>query len=334
MDRKISIEISWASLWKFFFFGLLVILLFWGRQIILGLFLAIIISSGLDPLISFLERRRLPRALSVILIFILVVLGLIILLYTVIPILLLNINSVLFEVGKYVGDLQLGGFLDLRGQSLNSVINEFFGGGDSSPLGLFSTILGGLGLALAVFFSSFYLSLSRGGVEKFIRAVIPDAYEESALNIYKNSWRRIGVWFQTQILLSLVVGFLVWLALWILGVKYPVLLAVLAGIFEFVPFVGPILAGALSVLSALTTSVALALWTLLAFLAIQQFEGHLLVPLVTRKTVGLHPVIVIIALLIGIEAGGILGALIAVPAAAVFEEIIEEWSAKKKLKTA
>jgi predicted PurR-regulated permease PerM len=109
-------------------------------------------------------------------------------------------------------------------------------------------------------------------------------------------------------------------------------LGIVAAVFEIVPFVGPILSGALAVLMALSVSVSLALYTLIAFLVIQQFESHVLVPLLMRRTLGLHPVIVIIALLIGAEVGSVLGVLISVPAAAVFEEALDEWSQKKRPK--
>jgi predicted PurR-regulated permease PerM len=131
-------------------------------------------------------------------------------------------------------------------------------------------------------------------------------------------------------LLSLIMGILVWIALLILGVEHAFLIAALTAVFEIIPFVGPILSGAVAVATALTVSFSLAIYTLLVFLGLQQLENHILVPVLTRRAIGLHPVIVIIALLIGVEVGGFLGLVIAVPAAAVFQEVIEEWSSKKK----
>ena len=96
------------------------------------------------------------------------------------------------------------------------------------------------------------------------------------------------------------------------------------------PFVGPILSGAAAVLTALTTSFNLAISTLVVFLAIHQFESHLLVPLMNKRSVGLHPVIVITALLIGAEVAGLLGVIIAVPAAAVLQEIFEDRSSRRQ----
>ena len=174
------------------------------------------------------------------------------------------------------------------------------------------------------------MSLSKDGVERFLKVVIPPAYEDRALTIYERSRRLIGLWFRTQILLSIVFGFTVWVGLAILGVKYALLIAVLAGLFELVPFVGPFLSGALAVIAALSTSTTLAIYTLIFFVIAEQFEANVLVPILNQQIVGIHPVIVIVALLIGAEVGGILGIIISVPAAGVFQEVIQEWSIRKR----
>lgn len=333
MDKK-TLEISWVSLWRILLFVLLVGVLYLGRQILLGLFLAIIISSGIEVLVNFLEKRGIPRTLGVILIFIIALLLIIILIYTVIPLIIIELNTVFSGFGKSAGNnFWASIFSASASKSVNAVItklSESFFAGDISPLSWFSQTLGSFGLAVAVLISSFYLSLSRDGVERFIKAVMPLDYEKPALRIYERSRRKIGFWFQTQILLSVMLGVLVWGAMVLLGVKHAFLVGILAAVFEIVPFVGPILSGATAVLMALASSLTLAFYTLITFLAIQQLESHVLVPVLTRRSVGLHPVIVIIAILIGAEVGGVLGILISVPAAAVFQEVIEEWSVKKR----
>lgn len=332
-DPKV-LEISWASLWRILFFILFVTILFLGRQILLGLFVAIIISSGLESVVDFLEKHGIPRTLGVILIFLFIVLLTIIVIYTVVPLAIVDLNAILSEFDKPTAKSLFGPLISLKSsKSVSSFVSrfsaEFFSGG-VSPFDFFSRTLGSFGLAVAVLFSSFYLSLSRDGVERFIRVVLPADYEKLVLKIYDRSRRKIGFWFQTQVLMSFVMWLLVWGALALLGVKHAFLIGVLAGILELMPYVGPILSGAIAVLAALTTSGTLALYTLIVFLLLQQFESHVLVPLFMKRAVGLHPVIVIVALLMGAEVGGIMGILIAVPAAAVFQEALEEWSSKKR----
>ncbi len=336
MEKK-NLEISWVSLWRIFFFAVFVALLFFSRDILVGLFLAIVISSGLEVPITMLEKTGIPRTIGVIFIFLLLLLAVVIVLYAVVPLIILNLNTAIFDIQKAAGSSWWREFFNFRAARsindlMNRVISQFLSAG-ASPFGVFSQVLGGLSLTVSVFVISFYLTLSRNGVERFIKAVLPADYEEAALKIYENSRQKIGFWFRAQIIMSFIMGVLVWLTLSLLGVKYALLLGAIAGILELIPFVGPILGGAAAVLVALATSSTLAVYTLIAFLVLQQFESNILVPFMTRRAVGLHPVIVIIALLMGIEISGFLGAVIAVPAAAVFQEVVEEWAGKKKVYT-
>jgi predicted PurR-regulated permease PerM len=240
------------------------------------------------------------------------------------------VNTIFSGADKNISG-SLGSLLNISSGSsgiLSSISNQFLNG--ATPLAFFSNALGSFGLAVAVIISSFYLSLSEDGVERFIKVVVPPDYELQALKIYSHSRRLMGSWFRTQLLSSLIMGVIVWIGLLILHVPYAFLIAFIAAVCELVPFVGPIISGAIGVVTALTISSTLALYTLIFFLIAQQFESNLLVPLLNRRSVGLHPVIVIVALLIGAEIGGFLGIVIAVPAAAVFQEVVQEWSTKKR----
>jgi predicted PurR-regulated permease PerM len=330
MDRRMF-DITWESLWRILIFVILVAILYQGRQIILGLFLAIIISSGLEGIIDAFARIGLPRSISVILIFLAAIVSTIIVLYAIVPVLIVELNTILAGAGKSISG-NLGFILDLKSQSaasaLSKISSQFLNGG--TPLDFFSNAVGSFGLAIAVIISSFYLSLSEDGVERFIKVVIPPDYESVALKIYGHSRRLIGMWFRTQILMSVIMGVTVWAGLSVLHVPYAFLIGFLAAVFELVPFVGPIISGAIAVVFALTVSSSLGLYTLIFFLVAQQFESNVLVPILSKRAVGLHPVIVIVALLIGAEIGGLLGIIISVPAAAVFQEVIQEWSTKKR----
>jgi len=336
--QRYLLDVSWASLWKVTLFLLFVVVLFEGRHILLGLFLAIVISSGVEPIVSFLERRGLPRIFGVILIFLLALILFILIFYAIVPVLINDLFAIVANFNKAARALGLGPIFDVKtAMTLNSLISELsarlFAAG-SSPLIVLSQVVGGVGLVVAVLVSSFYLSLSKDGVGRFIRAVFPADYEEVALRIYEHSRRKIGNWFRTQIFLSCIMGALVWITLSILGVPHAFLLAVLTALLEIVPYVGPIIAGAAAVAVAMNISLGLSIYTLIAFVVLQQLENHLLVPYLTGRSVGLHPVIVIIAILIGAQTAGFLGIVIAVPAAGVLQEVIEEWSTKKRTRLA
>ncbi len=330
--KEPSFDITWASLWRTLFFIVLVAIMYEGRQILLGLFLAIIISSALEGLVNLLERAGLPRSVSVILIFLIIVFLVVLVVYSLAPLVIVELNSI-FTAGVS-GANGIGALLGSRtSQSISDVVSKYsanFLAGSSTPFDLFSNAIGSVGLTIAVILSSFYLSLSKDGVERFIKVVIPPDYEAATLDIYERSRRLIGTWARTQVLLSLIFGFTVWAGLSLLGVKYALLIGAIAGIFELVPFVGPFLSGAIAVIAALTTSTTLAIYTLIFFVIAEQFEANVLVPVLNQQFVGIHPVIVIVALLMGATIGGILGIVIAVPAAGVFQEVVQQWSRRKR----
>lgn len=328
-----KLDITWGTLWRLLAFSFVAISIFFSIKIFLALFLAVVISSGLEFIVTFLESRGVPRTIGAILVFFCILLGLVILAYVIIPLVILDANAIFSTIDKSAASYWFDPIVNFHGGKsitlfLNRLSDQLFSG-DLSPITTFSDILGSLGLTVAVVFSSFYLSVSRDGVERFLRAVSPARYESQVLRVYHRARHKVGYWFRTQVLMSLVMAVLTYIALSILGVRHPFFLALLAGIFELVPVVGPIIAGAAAVVSALITSPTLAFYTLVVFLGLQQFESHLLVPLITRRTVGLHPVLVIIAILVGMEIQGLLGGLVAVPMAAVIQEIVSDWSSRK-----
>ena len=225
--------------------------------------------------------------------------------------------------------LQSSEVIEALNKSLTQISNALIAG-NISLADIVSNFLGGAFLALSVFVLSFYLTLGKDGVEKFLVAVLPPAYEDQVLSIYTIVRRKIGRWLEGQVFLSLAMGVLVFLGLWILGVKYSLTLGILAGILELVPFVGPIFAGSLTILVTLTNGTPImALYALLLFIGIQQLENHVLVPAVTKFTTSLNPVVVIIALLAGGQTFGFIGLILAVPVAVFVQEIVESWTQVK-----
>jgi predicted PurR-regulated permease PerM len=327
MEKRV-VQISWAALWRVFIFILFAMVIFLSRDLILALFLALVVSSGIEAPITYLERKGIPRTLAVVGIFLFGALFLALLVYFIIPFILVDVSNILSGdnqqlIGRLLAPLQGTAAGNSFSDALNNLAGEYFLK-NSSPLDFVSQALGGALLGVTVLISSFYLSLTSDGVERFIRAIFPGTSNDARmLKIYHRARRKIGFWFQSQLLLTLIMGIIVWIALALLGVKHAFVLGIIAGILELMPFVGPIVSGGIAVMIAITTSATLGLSTLVVFLLIQQFEGHVLVPLVTKKAVDLHPVIVIISLLIGFQLSGILGGLVAVPLAAVLQEIVE-----------
>ena len=316
---------------------LFVLALFWARQALIILFLAIVISSSIDGLVSWLQRKKIPRIFGTLLIFLVALTILALLLYTLIPIAIFELQSLLGNLKKIeipiFGALDISQFvgIDKYLGNLGNLADVLFSGGVSF-LNIVAAVFGNLALIIATLILSFYLTVNRAGVEKFLRIILPIIYEDYIVGIYLRARKKMGRWLQGQILLMLVVGAATTIGLWILGVKYSLILGILAGVLEIVPIVGPIFSGTIAFLVAISESWILGLYVIILFLVIQQAESHLLIPLIMRKTVGISPVVVVIALLAGSQIAGLVGIILAVPTAVVLQEVIEDWG-RKKLKT-
>jgi len=316
---------------------LFVLALFWARQALIILFLAIVISSSIDGLVSWLQRKKIPRIFGTLLIFLVALTILALLLYTLIPIAIFELQSLLGNLKKIeipiFGALDISQFvgIDKYLGNLGNLADVLFSGG-ASFLNIVAAVFGNLALIITTLILSFYLTVNRAGVEKFLRIILPIIYEDYIVGIYLRARKKMGRWLQGQILLMLVVGAATTIGLWILGVKYSLILGILAGVLEIVPIVGPIFSGTIAFLVAISESWILGLYVIILFLVIQQAESHLLIPLIMRKTVGISPVVVVIALLAGSQIAGLVGIILAVPTAVVLQEVIEDWG-RKKLKT-
>lgn len=332
--ERVVLEISWASILRILIIGFLGFVFFLARDVIITLLLVLVISAGLAPAVTYLERRSIPRVLGTIGIFVLLFLVLGLVIYAILPIMLAELNSLLTTIISTTNYPEAFGFdesaraIDSVTQWLRLLEGKLFSG-DLQLVQLTSNILGGLTLAFSAIIISFYLTASRDGIERFLRAVLPEKSEEYVLSIFDRAKKKIGAWFQTQILLSFIIGILTFIGLKLLGVPYSLLLASLAGILEIVPFVGPIFAGGIAMVVGFSASTALGVYVLLLFLAIQQLESHVIVPLLFQRRIGLHPVVILSALLIGGKLAGIVGLILAIPIAVAVQEILEDWGARK-----
>lgn len=333
MERE-KLEISWATLWRVFFMVALGAVLFYTLDVLIVLFLAIIISAGFDGPVSFLEQKKIPRIFGTLFIFILVLAAISLILYTIIPLSFVELQELLNKLGKLklpvFGPLELNSsfLIQKMMKNLGDITSALFTG-DVSVFAVMAKIFGNIATVVTTIVLSFYLTVSRAGVENFLRAILPLSSEEYVVGLYLRVRRKLGRWLQGQLILMSIMGIAVWLGLWLMGVKYNLVLGILAGLLEIVPVAGPIFTGIIGFIIASSQSWALGFYSLLLFFALQQAENHLFVPVVMRKTVGINPVVIIVAILAGFQLVGALGIILAVPVAVVFQEIVSDWEKRK-----
>lgn len=322
----------------FILLGLVAIYLIW--DIICALFFAVIVASAFEPAIEWLKRYRVPRILAVVLIYLGIAIAFFLLIYLVLPLLLEELHSLSIgypvlqeQIRKGVseaGSLPFFPDISLDPEALIGLPSQYLERLGGGVISFVSMVFGGIfSFALVVVFS-FYLAAQERGIEAFLRLVMPLRHEAYAIDLWKRSQKKLGRWFRSQMLLGAVVGILIFFGLMLLGVPNALLFALIAGAFEIIPVAGPILAAVPAVIVALFASPFLGLLTAGLYLAVQQVESHVIVPVIMRRAVGLSPLIVVLALVIGGTLGGIFGILLAVPITVIGAELLNDWDKKKR----
>jgi predicted PurR-regulated permease PerM len=196
-----------------------------------------------------------------------------------------------------------------------------------------SSVFGGVLSFILIIVLSFYLSVQENGVEKFLRIITPVDKEKYVIGLWKRTQTKIGLWMQGQMVLALLIGVLVYLGLMVIGVRNALLFAVLAAVMETIPLFGPIIASIPAVATGWSDGgVSIGLVTAGFYLIIHQFENHLVYPLVVTKIVGVPPILVILALIVGYSLAGFLGIILSVPIATFVVEVMDDVQKKKSSK--
>lgn len=315
--------------------------LYYIRDIVAILLISVVIASAIEPGVRRLVSFRIPRVGAVLLIYVFSFSLVGAVFYFVIPPTIgqiegfiaqfpLYLENTLRELQKVVvflpADIAPGSIADFTGKIdllISTRVQAFF-----SPSSL--VFDGPLAVVFAIIIS-FYLAVQEDGVGEFLRIITPARHEEYIVNLWRRSQRKIGRWFQGQILLGALVGVLVFSGLTILGVQYALALAVFSALFEIIPYFGPIMAAIPGIAVAAVQDPLLGLWVALLYFVVQQLENHLIYPVVVRKTVGVPPLLVIVSLLIGVQIGGFFGIVLAVPLAVVVVEFLNDVVEKKKI---
>jgi len=242
--------------------------LFLIKNILAVLFLSLIVASSVNPIVSFFEKKRVPRVLGTLLVYVIAFVFFSILLYFVVPPVVDEIRQFASFVPSYFEDIsnKFEAFF-LKDQSdLAKTFQDFlinFGdkikGFSSNIFGFVQGVFGGFATFALVVVISFYLAVQERGVESFIRLITPKNNEDYVVNLWKRVEKKLGLWLQGQIFLGLIVGTAVFVSLSLISAPYALLLGIVAGFFELIPVVGPIFSAILGVVLASLISFKLAL---------------------------------------------------------------------------
>lgn len=342
-NRPIAITITTGTIAKTILIGALFFLLLEIKDIVLVVLTAVVIASAIEPLTLWLGKRRIKRLPAVIIIYLGLALLFLAIIYFLVPTLLNEFAGYLSNLPKYLNYAQA--WIPVEGQtviensatlqqlssssfSLSQVLNNVSASLTNVSEGFVRTvslIFGGVFSFILIVVLSFYLAVQEDGIGNFLRIVTPAKHENYVISLWRRSQHKIGLWMQGQLVLAITVGVLVYLGLTVFGVSHALLLALVAALFELIPVFGPILAAIPGILVAVGDKGAVfGLVIAAVYIIIQQFENHLFYPLVVRKIIGISPIVVILALVIGAKLAGFLGILLSVPLSTTLMEYISD----------
>jgi len=321
-----KIEISSKTIIFTIGFILLLGVIWLIKDLIFSLFIAFIIAGALRQPVDFLEKKKIPRVLASSIIYLLFLFAIVNLFALVIPPLLKEISFLFKNLPEIIKAAlpQISSYVDLSTltQNLPNLANDVI----NLIKGIFSNAV----FVTSTLFFGFYLLLEKEFIENVLVNFFDEAEAKKIAHIVNRGQKRAGSWFWGEVVLMTAVGVLTYIGLTIIGMKYALALAVLAGLLEVVPTLGPIISAIPAALIGFSSSYVLGLSNIALYFIVQQLENNLLVPLVMKKIVGVHPIITLMALIIGGKLAGVLGVFLAVPTTIFIETMLIEWQKRAK----
>ncbi|MEK7550682.1 MAG: AI-2E family transporter [Patescibacteria group bacterium] len=324
MPRKV--EISHKTIIFSALFFILLWFLYFVRDILLELFVALLFMTILGPLVGKFTRFKIPRGISVLLSYFLVfgIFG---------GTVALIVPPLVDETGGFVSALPI--YLSNLGVNQNvsqDLIGQFLVRLGSLPgeiikftLSLFSNLIS----VLTVLVFAFYMLLAREKLEDTLGFFFGEEKTQQIGRFIDVLEKRLGGWARGQIFLMFLVGVFTYIGLALIGVPYALPLSILAGIFEIIPYLGPIIAAIPSVLIGFGISPLTGFGVVVLAFLIQQIENYVLVPKIMEKSVGISPIIILVALAIGARLAGVVGMIISIPSVITLQVLIKEYFAKE-----
>lgn len=307
--------------------------LFAVKDMVVMLLAAVIVAAAIEPIADRMAKYRIPRAVTVVVVYLLVILLLIGVGALMADPLVEQTRALAAAVPEVVS----------RFSGLSTVVPEFdqqqvidavqqglgqFGNNLANiSINIFAstrTLINNLVNFLFVFVIALYLVTEQDALKKFARLIVSKKHINRVEKSLDRVHRSLGKWVLAQLTLGVSVGLIVGLGLWVLGVPYALLLGILSALLEFIPVIGPILSAIPGILVALAQSWVLAVVVWVFYVIVGQVEGQVLIPNIMKRAVGLKPLITIIAVLVGARLFGVVGILLAVPVAVVIKVFVED----------
>lgn len=317
---------------------ILIAILWAAREALLLVYVSALIAMGFSPLVRWLEqgprraRMRVPRWFAILVIYLAVISVVLLVGAVVIPPLVAQATALWGRMPSEFDKLQtqlIHYRLLRRRMTLAEAVQNAPSGSSaaaavSTVIGALSSFAGGVFGIVTVLILSFYFLVEARTMFDYVVRFLPEERRGDVAVAAREAVVKVSAWLRAQVVLAGVMGTFAAVGLGYLEVPYFYVIAVVAAIGEMIPFIGPIIGGLTAVAVALTVSLQLALTVGTYFLVLHQLESNILVPKIMERRVGVSPVAVMIALLIGGSVWGVIGAILAIPTVAIISVIIED----------
>lgn len=360
--KKIEVAVSSATIAKFVAITILLLVLaafvYQIRDILVIFFVSLLFAAALDPMVDALERHRIPRAIGVILIYLVILIILAGLISSLVPIIANEVSELASRIQDIIsnivsGKIELPKFME----GLRPVIKQFLEGIDISMLGDYkdfllkfanklSDVAGNVFNAVLVLFNglfntvlvlviTFLMTVDETGIDKFILSLFPAKHAGYIRQKSSMIKEKLGYWLRGQVALCFIVGILVYLGFLVIGlfthkVQYAATIALVAGFTELIPYAGPFIAWLIALPIVANQSLMLIVWMTVLMYVVQTLENNLIVPVVMHKAVGISPIFIMFAMFVGFSFLGVLGIVLSVPVATAVAMFVKDYADKEK----
>ena len=296
------------------------------KDLIFSLFIAFIIAGALRQPVDFLEKKKIPRSISSFIVYFIFVFIIFYLFILIIP----PLSGEIIILFKSLPQIIIKVFPTLSSNFNLSFLSNNIPSLANQTINLIKTAFSNVIFVTSTLFFGFYFLLEKNLAQKLLGNFFDDMELNKINLISERAQKRMSGWFWGEIILMVVIGLLTYVGLSLMGVKYALALAVLSGLLEVIPNLGPIIATIPAFFIGLSQSNVSGLSIIALYFVVQQLENNLIVPIVMKKAVGLHPIITLIALIIGGKIAGIMGVILAVPTTIFIETVLIEWQKRAK----
>ena len=347
-DNTTSISISTGTMVRAVLLTLGIFLLWYLRDLVLIVLTSIVIASFVESAVPYFRKLRINRVFGIVILYATSLVVLAGLFYLFAPLLITEIyNFSSFISAYFPGVSFLSYFQNEAFSGAKDIVSSLSNNFSLATLlsvskafvlnlsgGFFQTIsfaFGGIFNFVLIILISFYLSIQERGIENLLRVLVPIQYEEYTIDLWERSRRKIALWMKGQVVLGFVVAVLIYLVLSLLGIEYALLLSIIAGIMELVPYGILVALIPAFTFSYLSGGIASAFLVTGAYVIVHQFEVFLFAPLIIKRIVGLSPIVIILSALIGFELGGLWGVVLSIPVAVIVMELLSDIEKDKTL---